>query len=133
MRDYVIRLESYGISRERARELAWACRQYDQCRRKALAIRRGEPVDDKPRRGNRTWRPPDPTGDAAIRIADNRYARRVAAIEASAKAADPALAKHIIRNACRGVPFALLDAPCSQPYFSRARRRFFVELDARMD
>ena len=129
MRDYVIRLEQYGISRERARELSWACRQYDDCRRKAEAIRRGE-VDRGPATG--AWHAPDPTGSAAVRAADNRYARRVKAIEDSAKAADGALWRHILRNVCRGVPFAYLGAPCSQPYFSRARRLFFVELDKRL-
>lgn len=133
MRDYVIRLEAYGISRERARELAWACRQYDDCRRKAAAIRRGEPVDGRRRGGNGAWHPKDPTGDAAMRAADNRYARRVKAIEDSARAADHQLWRYIIQNTCRGVGFDRLGAPCSQPYFSRSRRRFFIELDARLD
>lgn len=133
VRDYVIRLERYGISRERARELQWACRRYDECRRKAAAIRRGEPVDDSPRRTGGAWHNPDPTGDAAIRTADNRYARRVKAIEGAAKAADPALWRHIIQNTCRGVGFTCLGAPCGQQYFSRARRLFFVELNSRLD
>ena len=133
MRDYVVSLERYGISRERVRELVWACRQYDDCRRKAAAVRRGEPVEgDKGRRRNTPWHRPDPTGDAAMRLADDRYARRVAAIEGAAKAADPALWRYIIRNLCRGVPFAHLGAPCSRPYFTEAKRRFLVELDGRL-
>lgn len=128
----MIRLEEYGISRERARELTWACRQYDQYRKKAAAVRRGEPVDERPRRGNKAWRPHDPTGDAAMRMADDRYARRVKAIEDSARAAEPSMWRQIIRNVCRGVPFAYLDAPCSKRYFDRVRRMFYVELDARL-
>lgn len=132
MRDYVIRLEAYGISRERARELMWACRRYDECRRKAAAIRRGEPVDGR-RGGSGAWHPKDPTGDEALRRAGNRYAKRVKAIEQSAKAADPALWRFIIQNTCRGVGFDRLGAPCSHPYFRRAKRMFFVELDARLE
>ncbi len=132
-RDYVIRLEEYGISRERARELTWACRQYDEYRRKAAAIRRGEPVDARARRGNTPWHAPDPTGDAVVRAVDNRYARRVKAIEDSAKAADGQLWRYIIRNACRKVPFAHLGVPCSHPYFARVKRLFFVELDKRLN
>ena len=123
MRDYVIRLEAYGISRERARELAWACRQYDDCRKKAAAIRRG---------GNGAWHPKDPTGDAAMRAADNRYARRVKAIEDSARAADHQLWRYIIQNTCRGVGYVHLDVPCSKQFFDRMRRLFYVELDRRI-
>ena len=133
MRDYVVSLEKYGISRARVRELMWACRQYDECRQKAAAVRRGEPVgEDRGKGRNTAWHRPDPTGDAAMRLADDRYARRVAAIEASAKAADPALWSYIILNLCRGVPFTHLGAPCGRPYFTEAKRRFFVELDAKL-
>lgn len=133
MRDYVIRLDDYGISRARARELAWACRQYDEYRRKAAAIRRGEDVDERPRRSSGAWHKPDPTGNAAIRAADNRYARRVKAIEDSAKRADASIWRYIIQNTCRGVAFDRLNVPCSHPYFSRIRRLFYVELDKRLD
>lgn len=95
-------------------------------------MRRGEPVDERPRRGNKAWRPHDPTGDAAIHIAGDRYARRVKAIEDSAKAADAQLWLYIVRNVCRGVPFRYLGAPCSKQYFDRVRRMFYVELDARL-
>lgn len=132
MRDYVIRLDDYGISRARARELAWACRQYDDDRRKAAAIRRGEDVDGRRRGKGGAWHPKDPTGNAAIRAADNRYARRVKAIEDSARAADHQLWRYIIQNTCRGVGFDRLNAPCSHPYFSRLRRMFFIELDERL-
>lgn len=131
MRTYMIRLEEYGISRERARELWWICRQYDDCRRRAAAIRRGE-VDRPARRRNGIWHRPDPTGEQAVNAADNWYTRRVDAIEGAAKAADPALWRYILRNACRGVPFSRLGAPCGVNQFSRARRIFFVELDARV-
>lgn len=133
MRDYVINLSGYGISRERVRELMWACRRYDECRRKAAAIRRGEPVDaPRSRRGNTAWRKPDPTGEAAVRLAGDRYARRVKIIEDSAKAADPSLWRYLISNVCRGVAFQYLNAPCSRPYFTGAKRRFFAELDERL-
>lgn len=129
MRDYVIRLEEYGISRARARELWWACRQYDECRRRAAAIRRGE--EDRPKHGRNTvWHKPDPTGNAAVHAAGNRWALRVDAIEGAAKAADPQLWRYILKNACRGVPFAHLGVPCSKQYFDRIRRLFYVELNA---
>lgn len=131
MRNYVIRLEEYGITPARARELWWACRQYDECRRVAAAIRRGE-VDRPAKRRNGVWHQPDPTGEQAVRAADNWYTRRVEAIESAAKAADPVLWRYILRNVCRGVPFQRLGVPCSQPYFSRLRRTFYVELDGRI-
>lgn len=132
MRDYLYRLEDYGITRERMRELIWICRQYAECRQKAAAIRRGEPVDAPGRHKNSGWKPKDPTGDMAIRSADNRWARRVEQIEAAAKAADRSIWKYILKNACDGVPFTRMAVPCSKQYFDRARRLFYVELDRRV-
>ena len=133
MRDYTIKLDHYGISRERVRELMWLCRQYDDLKCKAAAVRRGEPVNPpRKRRGSQAWRRPDPTGEAAARLADDRYARRVKAIEDSAKAASPELWRYILRNLCRGIPFAHLNVPANKSTFTEAKKRFFIELDGRL-
>lgn len=132
MRDYTIRLDDYGISRERVRELMWICRQYDECQKKAAAVRRGEPIGKPTRRGNTAWHRPDPTGTEAVRLASDRYAARVKAIEDAARAADRVLWRYILRNLCRGIPYSHLGVPCSRPYFTNCRRRFLIELDARV-
>lgn len=128
-RDYTVRLP--GVSRERMNELRWVCRQYRAYRQRLAAMRRGE--FDRPARGNGRWRGrPDPTAGQAVMLADSREAKRIAAIEAAARAADPELYRYILRSCCDGVPWQHLGAPCGVNQFYRARRRFFAELDERI-
>lgn len=128
MRNYSLKLEKYGIDRQRYEELHAICRQYDKYRRLDAKMHQGE--YDQPTKGNGHWSQPDPTGNRAVMLAGNRYAQRVKAIEAAAKAASPALAWHIIQNVARGKTYEQLMPPCGQRQWTEAKRRFFAELDA---
>lgn len=130
MRNYSLKLEKYGIDRQRYEELRAICRQYDKYRQMDAKIHRGE--YDRPEGGNSAWKKSDPTGNAAIWQASNRYAQRVRAIEEAARAASPALARYIIQNVARGKTYEKLTPPCGRRQFIEAKRRFFVELDERL-
>lgn len=130
VRDYMLRMDEYGMSGDRYRELMYMCRQYDAMRSKLDRIRMGAD-DPAPSRGNSAARVKDPTGNNAARAADSWCARRIRDIEQAANAADPSLSKYILSNVTRGVRFEEMPVPCGINQFYRARRRFFWELDQR--
>lgn len=120
MREYIPRLERFGISAMRMRELWSIGRQYDEMRRRAGVLRSA-------RRGER-----DPTGEQAAELADSWDRRRVRMIEACARTADAEIWRELLKNVARGVSYEHMDAPCGRRQFYAARRRFYVELDRRM-
>ena len=132
VRDYMLRMDDYGISGDRYRELMYMCRQYDAMRSKLDRIRMG--IDDPaPSPGNSPGSIyKDPTASHAIAAADSREARRIDAIEQAALAADPGLYQHILTNVTRGVSYERMPVPCGRRQFYDARRRFFLELDRRV-
>ena len=100
--------------------------------RKAEAkLRRGE--IDRKEGGNKGWRQPDPTGNAAICIAIKSNAHRIRAIEEAARAAGGELYEPLMRCVTRGETYEKLEPPCGRAQFFAARRLFFIELDARLD
>ena len=128
MREYRLRLDEYGISGERYRELLHMCRQYDEMRRRLDRIRAG--AEDPHASGSgAAGLVKDPTGNRAVRAADSWCAARIHAIEQAAIAADPSLCRYILRNVTRGVSYERMDAPCGRRQFFEVRRRFFWELD----
>lgn len=131
MRDYRLRLDEYGISGDRYRELLYLCRQYDEMRCRLDLIRTG--ADGSRLSAGASHGVKDPTGVRAVRAADSRDAARVHAIEQAAIAADPALCKYILRNVTRGVSYDIMRAreriPCGRAQFYELRRRFFWLLD----
>lgn len=124
------RYEDAGISKFRYLELKNIARQYDQMRREEAKLRHGE--TDRKEGGNQTWRQPDPTGNAAIGIAMKSNARKIKAIEDSARAAGPEIYRWLMRCVTRGETFEKMGPPCGRAQFYAARRRFFIELDARL-
>ena len=127
MREHRLRLEKFGISADRYRELLYLCRQYDEMRRRVQRIREG--TDEIVRRpGNSAASVKDPTGNRAVRAAASKEARRIKAIEDAAAAADPQLARFIILNVSRGVTWEHMSVPCGRRQFYETRRRFFWEL-----
>lgn len=130
MREYRLRLDEYGISGARYRELLNMCRQYDEMRRDLEYIRQG--VDRPGRTGNGGNVGKDPTGVQAAKVADSWYAARIYAIEQAAIAADPALCRYILLNVTRGTKYEHMDVPRGRRQFFDARRRFFWELDQRI-
>ena len=132
MKRHPRRLIDAGISAERYEELQRVCRQYPEYVRTLRRMRAGI-VDRKGRSG--VWHRPDPTGNAAINLADHPYARRVRMIEeAAAKVAAPAVAAGIIKSVSEGVRYENLRPrpPCGDKQFYVSRQLFFIELDARM-
>lgn len=93
-------------------------------------LRRGEV--DRPEGGNQTWKQPDPTGNAAIGIAMKSNAHRIKAIEEAAHAAGPEIYTWLMRCVTRGETWEKMRPPCGHAQFYAARRRFYVELDARL-
>ena len=124
------RYEGAGIDRNRYLELKYIARQYDAMVKAEKALRRGEV--DRAEGGNRSWRRPDPTGNAAIGIAMKSNAHRIKAIEEAAQVAAPGLYAWLLRNVTRGETYEKLNPPCGRAQFYAAHRRFFMELDARL-
>lgn len=123
------RLAAAGIDEHRLTELKAICRQYWACRRR-LAMARAGIVD---RTGNGgAWRRPDPTGNAAIRLAGSRDARRVKVIEsAAAKVAEPVVARALLRYVAEGVGYEYQDPkpPVGRNQFYVIALLFYIELD----
>lgn len=129
-RERNLKLEKYGISDARYKELLWLARQYDELKRKERAYRRGEV--DRVGGGNGAWKGvSDPTAAGGMRLASSPYAWKIAAIEQAAAAADAGLCRHILDNVARGRTFEDMGPPCARNTFFAARARFFAELDRR--
>lgn len=124
------RLKNVGISQARYEELKAVCRQYRECRRR-LELARAGIVDRSEGRG--AWRRPDPTGNAALALADHPDARRVALIEQCAQAvAEPVTAAAILKSVTEGQPWSRLRPPCGEKQFYVLRLLFYIELDRRL-
>ena len=63
---------------------------------------------------------------------DERRRGKAAAVEAAADAADPSLAKYVLRNVTEKQRYEEMPVPAGINQFFRARRMFFVELDKRV-
>jgi hypothetical protein len=125
MRKHPRRLSEAGITPARYDELRAICRQYGQYKAEAAAIERGE-IDR--RGGSGAWHPKDPTGDEALRRADNFARRRVALIEGAAKGAGP-LAPYVLRSVTEGLRFEFVRPPCGEKQFYRERLMYYIALD----
>ena len=104
--------------------------QYDAMIEGEKKLRRGE--IERAEGGNQTWRQPDPTGNAAIGIAMKSNAGRIKAIEDATRAAGPGIYRWLLIAVTTGKKYEDMDVPCGRAQFYAARRRFFVELDARI-
>lgn len=134
MRTHPTRLSDAGITPWRYAELRAICRQYRECRRALDRARAG--IVDAPGHRSGAWRRPDPTGNAAIRLAGMREQRVVKAVEQSAAAvAEPAVAEAILRYVADGVPYDRMrkPPPCGRNQFYVLILLFFIDLDARLD
>lgn len=100
-------------------------------RREEAKLRRGE--IDREEGANKHWQQPDPTGNAAIGIAMKSHAHRIRAIEEAARAAGPDIYPWLMRCVTRGETWEKMRPPCGSVQFYRARRLFYIELDARLE
>lgn len=131
MRTHPARLSEAGISPARYAELRAICRQYGEARRQLALARAG--VVDRPARRSGKWRRPDPTGNAAIAIADHPAQRRVAVIERCAnRVAEPAVAGAILRYVSEGVSYHRSQPPVGRNQFYILVLLFYIELDREM-
>lgn len=133
MRQHPRRLSEAGISPERYGELQRVCRQLPEYRERLRRLRAG--IVDKPAPSG-AWRKSDPTGNRAMELADNPWARRIRIIEDAAReVAPPVVARAILFSVSnRNFPYELIEPkpPCGRRQFYRARLDFYIELDRRM-
>lgn len=130
MKRHPKRLAEAGISEARYQELKQVCRQYRELKRGMDRLRAG--IRDRTGRGS-AWRLPDPTANAAVRLADHPWARRVKLIEDCAgKVAEPVMAQAILRSVADGMDYDAIRPPCGRAQFYVLRQLFFIELDGRL-
>lgn len=133
MRKHPARLAAVGISPARYDELKSICRQYREYKRKLERARAG--IVDRPE-GRGAWHRPDPTGSAAMRLADHPAAKRLKLIESCAAAvAEPAVAGAILKYACEGVGYDFMRPrpPVGRNQFYILALLFYIELDRALD
>lgn len=135
LREYALKLDKFGISRDAYMELKYFCRQYDQKRREAASLLGvGSPAFDA---GPKSNIPGRPTESAAIKR--ESLMRDVDMIDECAKAVDNGIWYHaIIDNCCRRVPWECLKpedmgSSQKQAYFTARRQFFFLLHRARLE
>lgn len=127
-----LRLEKYGISRKRYKELCGFCEQYPDWKLELenhIDTVKSKELDGMPHlpEGNTS----DPTANLAIRRAG--IEDKIKLIEDTAKEASPDLWGYIIKSVCYEHPFwhirDIMQVPCSESSFYDRRRYFFYLLD----
>ena len=130
MRNHPKRLANAGITPARYDELRAICRQYRECKRRYELVRAG--VVDRPDRRSGAWRKPDPTGNAAMLIADNPDGKRVRLIESCVNAvAEPAVAGPLLKYLTTGLAYNYMTErpPVGRNQFYILALLFYIELD----
>lgn len=129
-----LRLEQYGISRKRYKELCGFCEQYPDWKLELenhTSTVKCKQIDGMPHlpAGNSS----DPTLELAIRR--TKIQENIRLIEKTANDADATLSKYIIKSVCYEQPFwyirDIMQIPCSEHSFYDSRRYFFYLLDRR--
>lgn len=131
MRTHPARLKDAGITPARYDELRAICRQYRECKRRVELARAG--IVDRPAHRGGAWRRPDPTGNAAMLLADSPDARRVRIIEGCVNAvAEPAVAGPLLRYVTGGPAYDYMTPrpPVGRNQFYILALLFFIRLDA---
>lgn len=133
MRKHPARLAAAGITPARYDELRAICRQYRECKRRLAWAHAG--IVDKPERRSGVWKKPDPTGNAAMALADHPDARRVRLIEQCAAAvAEPVIAAALIKFVTEGRAWEYQSPrpPIGRTQFYILALLFYIEMDRRM-
>jgi len=128
-----LRLDKYGISSKRYKELCGFCEQYPDWKKQIneanATLMRGMSYDDMPKNPNMGTS--DTVGNVAVRMADLQSKCNL--IEEVAKQADAELWQCIIKSVCYEVSptylIAYEDMPLSKSAFYERRRYFFYLLD----
>ena len=130
MRKHPARLAAAGISPARYDELRAICRQYRECKRRLAWAHAG--IVDRPERRSGAWRKPDPTGNAAMALADHPDARRVRMIElCAATVAEPVVARCLLQYVAEGRAWEFQNPrpPMGRNQFYVTAQLFYIELD----
>lgn len=126
-----LRLDNYGISSKRYKELCGFCEQYPEWKKTLLHENtlQGVQYDDMPKNPNMGTS--DMTGNAATKCADDYH--KCLLIENVAKETNESIWEFMIKAVCYEVPVNYLIAcenmPMSKSQFYEYRRRFFYNLD----
>lgn len=130
MRKHPSRLSTAGISPARYDELRAICRQYRECKRRLAWAHAG--IVDRPERRSGAWKKPDPTGNAAMALADHPDAKRVKLIEQCAAAvAEPVVARGLLLYVTEGRAWEYQSPrpPIGRNQFYVTAQLFYIELD----
>jgi hypothetical protein len=127
-----LKLDAYGISGKRYKELSGFCEQYPEwvetLRNQSYVS--GVASDGMPKA---QYTKSDATGRIAVKM--NEIRKRKQLIDDVAKEASPDLCRYIIKSVCYEVPFWYLQdfmkIPCGRNTFYDARWFFFYLLDRR--
>ena len=130
MRKHPSRLSTAGISPARYDELRAICRQYWECKRRLAWAHAG--IVDRPERQSGAWKKPDPTGNAAMALADHPDAKRVKLIEQCVAAvAEPVVARGLLLYVTKGRAWEYQSPrpPIGRNQFYVTAQLFYIELD----
>ena len=130
MRKHPARLAAVGISPARYDELRAICRQYWECKRRLAWAHAG--IVDRPERQSGAWKKPDPTGNAAMALADHPDAKRVKLIEQCVAAvAEPVVARGLLLYVTKGRAWEYQSPrpPIGRNQFYVTAQLFYIELD----
>lgn len=134
-RKHPARLTAAGIDEARYLELRALCRQYPRDKRRLHDVRAG--IVDRAEGGCTAWKPPDPTGNQAARLADETrwLARRVALIEDCAgfvcRKYGDALRWALIKRVSLNLSWEALSPPIGRNQFYELALSFYIELNRR--
>lgn len=126
-----LKLDKYGISGKRFKELSGFCEQYPEWRKELDSMKDAvkSPVVDGI--GSFGGNASDSTGNLAIRR--QVLGKKCELIERTARQANRELAMFIIKSVCYELPLRYLicveEMPCGRAAFYDARRYFFYLLD----
>lgn len=127
-----LRLDQYGITKNRQRELIWFCKQYPEWKKTLsnFTTLRGHELTDMPKARKNT----SPTEELAFKKI--KLQSKCELIEKTAKETSADLYPYLIMSVCEEANFTQLEEkkiPCSKACFYDLRRYFFVLLDKNRD
>lgn len=127
-----LRLDKYGISKNRQRELIYLCKQYPEWKKTLsnFSMLKGHEFTDMPK----TTRNTNPTEELTFKRI--KLQSKCELIEKTAKEVSADLYPYLIMSVCEEISFTQLEEkkiPCSKASFYDLRRYFFVLLDKNRD
>lgn len=127
VRNWDIRLDEFGITRNEYRQLKYLCLDYHNMVKRLDEMRmlQSRPLDGMPHGGG----PSDPTQRVATWTAE--LSKKVEDIEQAAIEVAPEYYQQLLDNVTIGTPWERMEIPLSRRQFYRVRRKFFYALAIR--